>query len=134
MYIDVCFFFFQAEDGIRDMGVTGVQTCALPIFGEAGIGKTRLVAEVRREYYDVVRFIEGRAVSYAQSFPYSPIRDLLRDWLCVGAATPETRVRLELKAQVAEVFGDQADDAYPFLANLLGLTLEPEAAERVREL
>src|SRR2546422_8474487 len=25
-------FFFQAEDGIRDVAVTGVQTCALPIF------------------------------------------------------------------------------------------------------
>src|SRR3989339_837707 len=28
----VCFFFFQAEDGIRDWSVTGVQTCALPIW------------------------------------------------------------------------------------------------------
>src|SRR5256886_8833108 len=28
----LCFFFFQAEDGIRDLTVTGVQTCALPIF------------------------------------------------------------------------------------------------------
>src|SRR3712207_7057953 len=28
----VFFFFFQAEDGIRDIGVTGVQTCALPIY------------------------------------------------------------------------------------------------------
>src|SRR5437773_2881996 len=28
----VFFFFFQAEDGIRDRDVTGVQTCALPIF------------------------------------------------------------------------------------------------------
>src|SRR3712207_8638526 len=28
----IFFFFFQAEDGIRDIGVTGVQTCALPIF------------------------------------------------------------------------------------------------------
>src|SRR2546429_2236096 len=27
-------FFFQAEDGIRDVAVTGVQTCALPIFVE----------------------------------------------------------------------------------------------------
>src|SRR5690554_8225551 len=27
----VCCFFFQAEDGIRDADVTGVQTCALPI-------------------------------------------------------------------------------------------------------
>src|SRR3712207_357141 len=33
------FFFFQAEDGIRDIGVTGVQTCALPIFsGRADAG------------------------------------------------------------------------------------------------
>src|SRR2546430_11772973 len=28
---DMLFFFFQAEDGIRDLTVTGVQTCALPI-------------------------------------------------------------------------------------------------------
>src|SRR5712675_2563368 len=31
MYVDCFFFFFQAEDGIRDVAVTGVQTCALPI-------------------------------------------------------------------------------------------------------
>src|SRR5699024_11547032 len=30
-----CFFFFQAEDGIRDRNVTGVQTCALPILSFA---------------------------------------------------------------------------------------------------
>src|SRR5690606_40189427 len=30
-----CFFFFQAEDGIRDFHVTGVQTCALPILASA---------------------------------------------------------------------------------------------------
>src|SRR5947209_6773764 len=30
-FISCSFFFFQAEDGIRDIGVTGVQTCALPI-------------------------------------------------------------------------------------------------------
>src|SRR3989440_7627921 len=29
----ICVFFFQAEDGIRDLIVTGVQTCALPISG-----------------------------------------------------------------------------------------------------
>src|SRR5437762_12857676 len=28
----IIFFFFQAEDGIRDTSVTGVQTCALPIY------------------------------------------------------------------------------------------------------
>src|SRR2546427_6730255 len=31
------FFFFQAEDGIRDLTVTGVQTCALPICQGGGI-------------------------------------------------------------------------------------------------
>src|SRR5690606_40004336 len=34
VYVDEhLFFFFQAEDGIRDFHVTGVQTCALPIYG-----------------------------------------------------------------------------------------------------
>src|SRR5437762_4663534 len=37
------FFFFQAEDGIRDTSVTGVQTCALPIFGDAGDAVPRLL-------------------------------------------------------------------------------------------
>src|SRR5690606_40674397 len=32
---DLRVFFFQAEDGIRDFHVTGVQTCALPIFSPA---------------------------------------------------------------------------------------------------
>src|SRR5437868_7761102 len=32
----ICFFFFQAEDGIRDRNVTGVQTCALPIWVAVG--------------------------------------------------------------------------------------------------
>src|SRR3712207_376699 len=36
-----CFFFFQAEDGIRDIGVTGVQTCALPISLCAATSRTR---------------------------------------------------------------------------------------------
>src|SRR5207249_9483534 len=34
----VFFFFFQAEDGIRDRNVTGVQTCALPISPRRGAG------------------------------------------------------------------------------------------------
>src|SRR5688572_30920640 len=35
------FFFFQAEDGIRDLTVTGVQTCALPISTPASRSSTR---------------------------------------------------------------------------------------------
>src|SRR2546430_11111123 len=34
---DLLLFFFQAEDGIRDLTVTGVQTCALPISGRISL-------------------------------------------------------------------------------------------------
>src|SRR5205085_8401439 len=43
MLIFIFFFFFQAEDGIRDLTVTGVQTCALPIFVGVGYGKANEV-------------------------------------------------------------------------------------------
>src|SRR5205807_5416447 len=39
-------FFFQAEDGIRDYKVTGVQTCALPIYGRADVGLYALQIDV----------------------------------------------------------------------------------------
>src|SRR5260370_4269862 len=42
------FFFFQAEDGIRDSSVTGVQTCALPILKEAEAGGGGRAAEIER--------------------------------------------------------------------------------------
>src|SRR3712207_7583993 len=43
------FFFFQAEDGIRDIGVTGVQTCALPIWIQfaGGFFVRNVIAETR---------------------------------------------------------------------------------------
>src|SRR5256885_5158127 len=48
------FFFFQAEDGIRDYKVTGVQTCALPIYAamvaSPMLSKTRQNAVLRRHY------------------------------------------------------------------------------------
>src|SRR5690606_39989272 len=40
-------FFFQAEDGIRDFHVTGVQTCALPISPSAGPAKPRRMTMLR---------------------------------------------------------------------------------------
>src|SRR6266496_5694472 len=39
-----CIFFFQAEDGIRDLYVTGVQTCALPIFTPTSATSTACAA------------------------------------------------------------------------------------------
>src|SRR5207302_3044756 len=42
-------FFFQAEDGIRDFHVTGVQTCALPILRSPGAVEARLAREALPE-------------------------------------------------------------------------------------
>src|SRR5438445_2255739 len=57
------FFFFQAEDGIRDIGVTGVQTCALPIFSVDldDLGHARLIALERDDAGDLDR-LEGAVV------------------------------------------------------------------------
>src|SRR5207248_8840917 len=44
-------FFFQAEDGIRDRTVTGVQTCALPIFPKLErLGKTRAASSASTNF------------------------------------------------------------------------------------
>src|SRR2546428_8811580 len=55
--IDISYFFFQAEDGIRDLIVTGVQTCALPISGgmmRTQIPKFRLPDSVIDEETDYI--------------------------------------------------------------------------------
>src|SRR5690606_41047088 len=44
-----CCFFFQAEDGIRDFHVTGVQTCALPIWGDGVDGGGEFVDDVAHD-------------------------------------------------------------------------------------
>src|SRR2546427_5519182 len=52
MYLMYIFFFFQAEDGIRDLTVTGVQTCALPISWrqiDAQLPQDHLAREIRED-------------------------------------------------------------------------------------
>src|SRR3712207_8481472 len=49
------FFFFQAEDGIRDIGVTGVQTCALPI--SYGTENISLVVDKFRRVFPIPKEI-----------------------------------------------------------------------------
>src|SRR5690349_24124844 len=46
------YFFFQAEDGIRDLYVTGVQTCALPISAEPASGRHRSTERSERPCHD----------------------------------------------------------------------------------
>src|SRR6266487_2608868 len=55
------FFFFQAEDGIRDGRVTGVQTCALPISTEQALGYLEDHVGARRGHGGC-DYVEGRGL------------------------------------------------------------------------
>lgn len=111
------------------------------VSGEAGIGKSRLVAEVRGLIESATGsadrpavWLEGRCVSYGESLPYWPFRDLIREWLGAGPDQPELRVRVALRRYVERLFGERTVEIYPYLGAMLGLALEPETAARLAEL
>src|SRR5439155_13974717 len=76
----------------------------------------------------------GRCVSYGESLPYWPFRDLVRRWLGVSGDEPEVRTRVALRRAAERVFGDRADETAPYLAAMLDLTPEPEGAARLGQL
>jgi predicted ATPase len=104
------------------------------ITGEPGIGKSRLVGEVQQRFAGRVRFLTGHAVAYAEALAYWPVRELLRNWLDLGVSDSEARIRLELRAELARSLAVDADEAYPFLAGVLGLVLEQKHEQRLRDL
>jgi predicted ATPase/class 3 adenylate cyclase len=103
------------------------------ITGEPGIGKSRLVGEAEERFRGRVLFLTGHAVPYTETIPYWPVRELLRSWLDLGVSDPEARARLELRAELTRTLADDAEEAYPFLARTLGLALEPELDQRMRD-
>src|SRR5256884_3111169 len=68
-------FFFQAEDGIRDVAVTGVQTCALPISAVGAGGAWRRCAVRGGRVYRVPGWRGGRALSQADRCDRGPWRN-----------------------------------------------------------
>src|SRR2546429_396102 len=80
------FFFFQAEDGIRDVAVTGVQTCALPILGrqhraDRG-GKIRGKRQLGRTFF---------TPSYVMPMPRTQDGSCHFFWLDLDAHAPSLR-------------------------------------------
>src|SRR2546430_9613646 len=57
-----CFFFFQAEDGIRDLTVTGVQTCALPIYTQCPYAATN-VCHIALQWNKTISDTSGAGVA-----------------------------------------------------------------------
>jgi len=109
------------------------------VSGEAGIGKSRLLAELRELTENASSeprplWLEGRCVSYGESLPYWPFRDLIRDWLGAGPDEPELRVRVSLRRAVDRLFPERSMAIYPYLGSLLGVSVEADAAARLSEL
>jgi ABC-type oligopeptide transport system substrate-binding subunit/class 3 adenylate cyclase len=102
------------------------------ITGEPGIGKSRFLAELRERFDG--RWLEGRCVSYGESLPYWPFRELLRDWLGLSVDEPELRARIALRRNLEQLYGELAARQYPYLGSLLGLALDAESAARLAEL
>src|SRR5207244_13333308 len=80
-------------------------------------------------------WLEGRCVSYGESLPYWPFRDLLRgEWIGAGAEEPELRVRVGLRRRLEQLFDGNANELYPCLGGLLEVALENAAAARTSRL
>lgn len=108
----------------------------LSIVGEPGIGKSRMSLELGRQAATLAEctLLEGRCASYAGALPYWPFRDLLRNWLGVTARDPEIRTRVALRRRVEQLAPGRGDEMYPYLASVLGLSLEPEKALHLAQL
>lgn len=135
----------ELEAGLEPVAdVLGGSGRILIVSGEAGVGKSRLVAELRRRFESgesaggEPRWLEGRCVSYGEPLPYWPFRTLLREWL---ASASQDEVRPALDAELARMAPERADELRPAIEAVLGLAgegdgpaLPPEAAQqRIRD-
>src|SRR5256885_10096782 len=129
------FFFFQAEDGIRDYKVTGVQTCALPI-SWTGIGNVEgvlLRARGDPEHPDASISVRGGVVGYqlpplrAEAllvFPGDTLimaTDGIRGGFATGLATESSPQ--EIAESILARFAKGTDDAHIVVARYLGAGL-----------
>jgi predicted ATPase len=109
------------------------------VTGEPGIGKSRLLAELKRVVLTprdgprpAARWIEGRCVSYGRSLPYHLLIDLVRSMIGLSFSDTGEAGRTRLDEELASLLGDPAEiaDTAAYLAHLLDLPARPGEAER----
>ncbi len=115
------------------------------ILGDAGLGKSRLVAELRSLNSDrigpwwepdaspTIGWASGEALSYNNTVPYAPIVDLLKDCLRLPETDTSTSNQSQLQDFV-ESFTEEPAENLPYLANLLGTEVTPEMASLINGL
>ncbi|HUP33171.1 MAG TPA: BTAD domain-containing putative transcriptional regulator [Gaiellaceae bacterium] len=98
------------------------------VVGAAGIGKSRLVEELRALAADRVTWLEGHCLSYGGLPPW-PFMEILLGWLAAEAGEPEIAVRTKARARLGALLGDELDEVLASLGHLLRLRQEAGSAE-----
>lgn len=103
------------------------------VIGEAGIGKSRLMAELKkREVMRRVSLLEGRAISIGKNLSFHPIIDLFKQWSGISDGDSEAAAFEKLEKAIGAVHPEEAHEILPFVATLMGMKLTGRHAERVK--
>ncbi len=109
------------------------QGSVVNIIGEAGIGKSRLVAELkRREVMKRVTLLEGRAISIGKNLSFHPIIDLSKQWVGIRGDDGEAKAFDKLEAAIKRLFPEEYGEVLPFVAILMGMKLSGSHAQRTK--
>jgi len=103
------------------------------LIGEAGLGKSRLAAELRDRLGPGVRFLVGRCHEFTQSISHDLVLQLVRAYLEIGELDPPEEARRQLEPALERLFGSAVPEVRPALEHLLGLDAAA-FAERTRGL
>ena len=106
------------------------------ITGEAGLGKSRLVAELQAKIErQAVLWYEGRCLSYTESVSYWPFQELIRQMLRIRVDEETAVVTQQLHYNLEDWFSpEDARANLPYIANFLNLTLDASMKEQLRHL
>jgi class 3 adenylate cyclase/tetratricopeptide (TPR) repeat protein len=119
--------------GLQVVKVIEGQGSIVNIIGEPGIGKSRLVAELKKyELMNQVTLLEGRAISIGRNLPFHPIIDLLKHWSRIREDDGEATAFEKLEAAVKNVCQEEVHEILPFVATLMGMKLSGRYAQRVK--